>query len=97
MDVEVLLHELLVVDLRGVEGDLADLDVACVTGADLLVGGVIDVAALVADRSIDHAIQAPECLLDLPEAAGSEGGLLGNGRSGALGGHGLLSNQALSQ
>ena len=77
VDLEVLRDELLVAHLRGVEGDLADLDVAGRAAADLLVGGVVDVAALIADGGVDDAWELLEGRLDLPEAAGAEGRLLG--------------------
>ena len=77
VDLEVLADEVLVADLRGVELDLRHLDVAGVAAADLLVGRVVDVAALVADQRVDDAVDGAEVLLDLPEAAGAEGGEFG--------------------
>ena len=77
VDLEVLLDQVLVAHLGGVEDDLADLDVAGGAGADLLVGGVVDVTALVPDGGLDDAGKLLERRLDLPEAAGAEGCHLG--------------------
>src|SRR5215208_1167781 len=86
VDLEILRDQVLVADLRGVEGDLADLDVPRRAGTDLLVGGVVDVPALVADRRVDDAVDLPEGGLHLPEAAGAKGCLLGSRRA-VLAGH----------
>ena len=79
VDLEVLLHQVLVVHLGGIEGDLANLDVAGGPAAHLLVGRVVDMAALVSDGGLDHAGKLLERRLDLPEAARAEGRHLGPG------------------
>src|SRR5215204_182203 len=87
VELEVLGDKILVADLRGVERDLADLDVSGRAGADLLVSGIVDVAALIAHCRIDHAVELAERCLHLPEAARSKGRLLGGARGAVLARH----------
>src|SRR5215216_1882858 len=81
VDLELLRDQVLVADPRRVEGDLGHLYVACGAGADLLVGGDVDVPALVTDGGVDDAVELAERSLDLPEASGAEGRLLGGHRA----------------
>ena len=78
---EVGLDQGLVIDLRRVVLGLDDLDVSGRAAAYLLVGRVVDGAALVADDGVDDPVELAKALLDLPEAAGAEGRLLGCGRA----------------
>jgi hypothetical protein len=77
VDLEVLRHQVLVAHLVRVEGHLGDLDVTRVARAHLLVGRVVDVPALIADGRLDDAVELAKRIFDLPEAARSEGRLLG--------------------
>src|SRR4051794_19746950 len=99
VQLEVLGDQILVADLGGVERYLGALDVPGVARADLLVRWVVDVAALVADRRVDDAVDLAKRCLDLPEAAGAEGGLLGLRLCGGavLGGHGTPSKSLAIQ
>jgi hypothetical protein len=65
-------EQLLVRDPLGVVGHLDDLGVAGRVRADVLVGGVLERAALVADLSLGDAVDLTERGLDAPEAAGAE-------------------------
>src|SRR5205085_3634555 len=70
------LEQLLVRDLLRVVGDLDDLRVAGRVGADVLVGRVLERAALVADLCPGYAVELAERGLHAPEAAGAERCLL---------------------
>src|SRR5579859_7723897 len=65
-------QELLVAQLRGVEGDLDDFGVTRLAGADIFVGGIRGVAAAVSDLGIQHTWDAPKRGFDAPEAASSK-------------------------
>jgi hypothetical protein len=65
-------EQLLVGNLVGVVRDLDDLRVSRVVAADLLVAGVLDLAAGVADARLRDAVDAPERSLDAPETPCSE-------------------------
>src|SRR6266849_415543 len=62
-------QQLRVRDLRRVVSDLDGLGVAGPSRADLLVGHVVDVAALVARDGLDHARDLVEEVLDTPETS----------------------------
>src|SRR5438093_559976 len=69
-------QELLVGDLLGV---VRDVDHLCVSGrvrADVLIGRVVERAALVADLGLGDTVQLAERRLDAPETAGAERCLL---------------------
>src|SRR3954470_19643890 len=70
------LEHLLVADLGGVEDGEHGLGVAGPRRADLLIGGVLRVAAGVADRRGPHAVGLPEDALGAPEAAHADDDLL---------------------
>lgn len=83
------LEEGAVGDLRGVVDDLQGFRVAGVAAADGAVGRVGEVAADVADAGVDEALLGEVLaveVLDAPEAAGGDGGLLRARREGGAGG-----------
>src|SRR5205823_11939399 len=69
-------QQLVVADLVGVELDLDRLGMTGRVRADLLVGGIVSVAACVSDGRGDDAGQSPERRLYAPEATGRECGFL---------------------
>src|SRR6266511_1124050 len=71
-----LLEQLVIGDPVGVELHLADLCVPGRVAADLLIGGIVDGAALVADGGVENSREVAIRRLDLPEAARPEGRLL---------------------
>src|SRR2546423_11014039 len=64
-------EQLLVGDLLRVVGDLDDLGMAGRVRADVLVGRVLERAALVTGFGLRDAVELAERRLDAPEAAGS--------------------------
>src|SRR5262249_14471018 len=71
-------QQLVVADPLGVVLHLDRLGVAGAAAADGAIVGVIDDAAGVADRRRDDAVDLHEGVLDVPETAGCEDGLLGH-------------------
>src|SRR2546428_9653138 len=83
-------EQLLVSELAGVVDDLDRLGVARAARRHLLVGGVLGVAARVADGGRDDPVQLLEGRLHAPEASAGEGrrgALLGPGGGAAARGH----------
>jgi hypothetical protein len=78
------LEQLRVADLGRVEPHLDRLGVAGAVPADLLVAGVGDLAAGVAHRGLQHAVDLAEGRLHTPEASRGECGPLGSVRSVSL-------------
>src|ERR1700678_1632 len=70
------LDQLLVAHLPRVKPHLDGLGVAAVAAADLLIAWVDAIAAGVADRGFEHAVDVAEGGLNAPEAPGGEGGSL---------------------
>ena len=83
-------EDLVIADHGRVVFHLDDLGVAGAMAADLLVGGILRVAAGVAADALDDARHALEDRLRAPEASAPEGGEFGFRRRWGLGrgGHG---------
>ena len=69
--------EFFVAGAEGIEGDEDGFCVSGFSGADLFIGGIVEVAAGVADGGFEDAGGALEIIFGAPEAAGGEEGGLG--------------------
>ena len=69
-------EQIVIADDLGIEGNLDHFGVAGAIRANVLIGGVIDLAAGIADRRGFDARQTPERGFDAPETARTECGLL---------------------
>src|SRR5271154_317169 len=63
---------MLVADFRGIEGQLDDFGVAGSVGAHVFVGGIVELAAFVADGGLNDAGNLPETDFHSPETTCSK-------------------------